>query len=387
MEIANRLKEIQPSATLQITAKAKLLKKQGKDIVNFAAGEPDFDTPQKIKDAAIKAIQEGFTKYTPESGIPELKEAISAKFKRDNGLEYTQDQIVVSCGAKHSLYNSLMALVNPNDEIIIIAPYWLSYPAMIMLTGGKPVILQTRQEEDFKIDFKKLEKLITKKTRGIIINSPSNPTGAVYERADLEQLARVCVNKDLWVISDEIYEKLIYDNYRHISIGSLNKDIYERTITVNGVSKTYAMTGWRIGYLGASPSIAKAIAAMQGHSTGNPTSISQKAALAALFMPESQILSFSQEFKSRRDFLVDKLQNIPQLACYKPKGAFYAYVDISALKILPFEFALRLLEEEFVAVVPMESFGSNYHVRLSFATGKEEIAKGAERIKRWIDKH
>jgi len=387
MQIAERLKDIQPSATLQISAKAKLLKKQGKDIVNFAAGEPDFDTPQKIKEAAIKAIQEGFTKYTPESGTPELKEAIASKFKRDNNLEYTQEQIVVSCGAKHSLYNSLMALVNLHDEVIIISPYWLSYPAMIMLAGGKPVVLDTRQEEGFKIDFPRLQKLTSKKTKGMIINSPSNPTGCVYSKDELQQLAKICVNKGMWIISDEIYEKLIYDNCQHISIASLNKDIYEKAITVNGVSKTYSMTGWRIGYLGAPVSIAKAIAAMQGHSTSNPASISQKAAQAALAMPDSEIASFIKEFSSRRDCLIKNLQKIPQVKAYKPKGAFYVYLDISALKIPPLEFATKILEEEFVALIPMESFGSQSHVRLSFATGQDEIIKGVERIKRWIDKY
>jgi aspartate aminotransferase len=386
MEIANRLKEIKPSETLQITAKAKLLKKQGRDIVNFAAGEPDFDTPQKIKDAAIKAIQEGFTKYTPESGTPELKEAIASKFKRDNNLNYNAEQIVVSCGAKHSLYNSLQALVNLGDEVIIIAPFWLSYPAMVKLAAGKPVIFQTFQEDGFKPDIKKLQQCISKRTKGIIINSPSNPTGYVFSKEELEQIAALCVAKDLWVISDEIYEKLIFDNCKHISIASLNKDIYERTITVNGVSKTYSMTGWRIGYLGAPLSLAKAIAAMQGHSTSNATSISQKAATAALLMPESELSSFIKEFSARRDCLVEELKKIPEISFFKPKGAFYVFVNIAGLKLTPFEFANRLLEEEFVALIPMESFGSSEHVRLSFATNQPELIKGTQRIKNFIKK-
>ncbi len=387
MQIADRLKDIQPSATLALTAKAKLLKKEGKEVINFAAGEPDFDTPQIIKDAAIKAIQEGFTKYTPESGTPELKEAISRKFKKDNNLDYAAEQVIVSCGAKHSIYNTLQAIINPKDEVIIISPYWLSYPAMVNLAGGKPIILTSLQSQDFKINFEKLEKLITKKTKAIIINSPSNPTGVVYSKAELEKIAAIAVTHDLNVISDEIYEKLIYGAEKHFSIASLGNEIYNRTITVNGVSKTYSMTGWRIGYLGAPKEIAKKIATLQGHSTSNPTSISQKGALAALNIPDSDLKPFIDEFASRRDILVEKLQEIPKLSVFKPRGAFYTFVDISKLKLTPADFAARLLDDCFVAVIPAESFGSKTHVRLSFATSKKDILEGVNRIKGWIEKN
>ncbi|MEW6008902.1 MAG: pyridoxal phosphate-dependent aminotransferase [Candidatus Omnitrophota bacterium] len=386
MEIAKRLKDLKPSQTLQITAKAKQLKKEGKDIINFAAGEPDFDTPQKIKDAAIKAIQEGFTKYTPESGIPELRGAISSKFKKDNSLEFTPEQIVVSCGAKHSIYNSLQALINPADEVIVISPYWLSYPHMVRLAGAIPVILETFAEDGFRIDFDRLEKIITKKTKLLIINSPSNPTGCVYSKEELEKIAKIAISKDIWIISDEIYEKLIYDGNKHISIASLGNEIYKKTITVNGVSKTYSMTGWRIGYLGAPLELAKAISMLQSHSTSHPTSISQKATIAALNMQDVEIAPFVNEFKMRRDCLIEKLSQIKQISFFKPKGAFYCFVDISSLKIPPAEFASRLLEEEFVAVIPAESFGSDKHIRLSFATSKEDLIKGAERIKNFISK-
>ncbi len=384
MQIANRLKDLKPSQTLQITAKAKQLKKEGKDIINFAAGEPDFDTPQKIKDAAIKAIQEGFTKYTPESGIPELRQAICDKFKRDNSLEFTPDQIVVSCGAKHSIYNSLQVLINAGDEVIIISPYWLSYPHMVRLAGGKPVMLETFARDDFKIDFNILKKLITKKTKALIINSPSNPTGCVYSKEDLEKIARIAVSKNIWIISDEIYEKLIYDGNKHVSLASLGPEIYAKTITVNGVSKTYSMTGWRIGYLGAPLEIAKAISMLQSHSTSHPTSISQKAALAALSMQETEIAPFVEEFQTRKNCLIEKLQEIQQISFFNPKGAFYCFVDISALKISPVEFASRLLEEEFVAVIPAESFGSDKHIRLSFATSQNDLIRGTQRIKDFI---
>lgn len=387
MQIADRLKDIQPSATLALTAKAKLLKKEGKEVINFAAGEPDFDTPQIIKDAAIKAIQEGFTKYTPVSGIIELRQAISRKFKKDNNLDYAAEQIIVSCGAKHSLYNTLQALINLKDEVIIISPYWLSYPEMVKLAGGKPVILTSLQSQDFELNFEKLEELITKKTKAIIINSPSNPTGVVYSKAELKKIAALAVKHDLYVISDEIYEKLIYGSEKHFSIASFGNEIYNRTITVNGVSKTYSMTGWRIGYLGAPEKIAKAIATLQGHSTSNPASISQKGALAALNIPDSDLKPFIDEFSSRRDLLIEKLQEIPKLSVFKPRGAFYAFVDISKLKLTPADFAARLLDDCFVAIIPAESFGSKNHVRLSFATSKKDIVEGASRIKGWVEKN
>ncbi|MBU2541863.1 MAG: pyridoxal phosphate-dependent aminotransferase [Candidatus Omnitrophica bacterium] len=385
MEKAKRLNEIKPSSTLAITAKAKLLKKQGRPIINFAAGEPDFDTPEQIKEAAIQAIRDGFTKYTPASGTPELKKAVQEKFKRDNNLEYSLDEIIISSGAKHSLYNSLQAIVNPHDEVIIISPYWLSYPEMIKLAGGKPVVLETKQKQGFKIDQKALESLINKKTKALIINSPSNPTGVVYSEAELMQIAEIVAKNKTFILSDEIYEKLIFDGQKHTSIASLNNEIYKQTITINGVSKTYSMTGWRIGFLGAPKEIAAAVASLQSHSTSNPASISQKAAVSALAMKDSEILPFINEFSKRRDCLTQKLGEIPGISFFKPAGAFYVFVNISGLKIAPMEFASRLLDEEFVACIPAESFGSKSHVRLSFATNNDEIIEGCRRIKKFIE--
>lgn len=290
MNLSQRVREISESPTLAITSRVKQLKKDGFDVINFAAGEPDFDTPQEIKQAAIKAINDGFTKYTPSTGIPELKKAISEKFRNDNSIEHRTDQIIVSSGAKHSLYNSLQAVLDKGDEVVIPKPYWVSYPEMVRLAEAKPVFLETEVRNNFKIEPKKLEKAITKKTKALILNSPSNPTGVIYSKEELKDIADICVKNKIIVISDEIYEKLIYDNQKHVSIASLGKDIYDLTITINGVSKAYSMTGWRIGYLGASEEIVKAIKKIQDHSTSNPVSISQMAALAALRMPEEQIL-------------------------------------------------------------------------------------------------
>ena len=317
IRLAKRTQNLNPSSTLAITAKTKKLKSEGHDIVNFAAGEPDFDTPDFIKDAAITAIKAGFTKYTPTTGIPELKKIIADKLRKDNSLEYDSSQIVVSCGAKHSIFNALFVLLNKGDEVIIPSPYWVSYPEMVRLSEGKPCFIETSPKNDFKITIKDLEKYINPKTKAIILNSPSNPTGCIYTEDELRQIAKICVAKKIFVISDEIYEKIMFDNLRHVSIASFGKDIYNLTITVNGLSKSYSMTGWRIGYLAGPADIVDAVSKLQDHSTSNPTSISQKAAVAALNVPDDFCKVMACEFQKRRDYAIERLNKIKNVAIKK----------------------------------------------------------------------
>lgn len=384
--LAERLKKINPSSTLAITAKAKKLKSEGRDIVNFAAGEPDFDTPDFIKDAAIEAIKTGFTKYTPTTGIPELKKLICEKFKKDNLLDYNPSQIVVSCGAKHSIFNTLFVLLNRGDEVLIPSPYWVSYPEMVNLCEGKPCLIKTSPENNFKITIKDLEKYINSKTKLIILNSPSNPTGCVYSPDELKGIAKTCVAKKIFVISDEIYEKIIYDNLKHVSIATLGKDIYDLTITINGLSKSYSMTGWRIGYLAGPSDIVDAISKLQDHSTSNPTSISQKAAVAALNAPDDFSRNMCQEFQKRRDYMIERLNRIKKIGYVKPQGAFYLFCDISKTGMDSQTFVNRLLDEASVAVIPGKGFGRDDYVRISFATSLEQIEKGIDGIEEWLNK-
>lgn len=386
IRLTQRLEKINPSSTLAITSKAKKLKSEGCDIVNFAAGEPDFDTPDFIKNAAIEAIKAGFTKYTPTTGTPELKKVISEKFKRDNGLDYTPDQIVVSCGAKHSIFNSLMALIDKDDEVLIPSPYWVSYPEMVNLCLGSLCFIETAPENNFKITISDLEKKITSKTKLLILNSPSNPTGCVYTKNELEGISEVCVQKKIFVISDEIYEKIIFDGLRHLSIASLGKEIYDLTITVNGLSKSHAMTGWRIGYLGGPSLIAEAISRLQDHSTSNPTSIAQKAAVAALSAPEDFSRNMCQEFQKRRDYVIERLKGMKKISYVKPQGAFYIFCDILKTDLASGVFANRLLDEKFIAVIPGDGFGRDDYIRISFATSMEQIEKGMDRIEEWLSK-
>lgn len=386
IKLAERLRKINPSSTLSITAKSKKLKSQGYDIVNFAAGEPDFDTPDFIKDAAISAIKEGFTKYTATTGIPELKKAISEKLKKDNSLEYAPSQIVVSCGAKHSIFNTLMVLLNKGEEALIPSPYWVSYPEMVNLCEGKAHFIKTSPENDFKIKIKDLEKSITSRTKLIVLNSPSNPAGSLYSKNELKEISRICAAKRIFVISDEIYEKIIYDNLEHISIASLGKDIYDLTVTINGVSKSHSMTGWRIGYLAAPSLIADAVSKLQDHSTSNPASISQRAALAALTAPDDFIRLMACEFQKRRDYAIEKLSEIKKIGFVKPKGAFYIFCDISKFGVDSLTFVNRLLEEAHVSVIPGDAFGINNYIRISFATNIQEIEKGINRLKDWVNK-
>ncbi|MDD4879101.1 MAG: pyridoxal phosphate-dependent aminotransferase [Candidatus Omnitrophica bacterium] len=385
MKISRRIEKVKESPTLAITAKAKEMKLKGEDVISFGAGEPDFDTPPHIKSSAIKAIEGGFTKYTASSGIPELKKAICEKFRNDNGLSYEPSQIVVSCGAKHSLYNIFQAVCDEGDEVIIPSPYWVSYTEMVKLAGGIPVILDTKQGDEFKVKPDFLKKVITKKTAAFILNSPSNPTGCVYNRSDLEGIAGVLINNKITVISDEIYEKLIYDGEKHISFASLSKEAYGLTFTVNGMSKSYSMTGWRIGYLAApSKELSAAVGRLQDHSTSNPVSFAQKAALEALKSDQKCVAEMVSEFEKRRDYMVDRINSMKGISCVKPKGAFYVFCDISKTEMGSFDFSKKLLEEAKVAVIPGEPFGWDTHIRLSFATGLDDIKKGLDRLDNWL---
>lgn len=387
MSLSQRAKDVSPSATLQITATANRMVREGKDVVAFGAGEPDFDTPDVIKAAAVRAIQDGFTRYTPTSGIPELKEAIRNKLKKDNGLDYSASSIIVSCGAKHSLYNTLQVLAGAGDEVLIPVPYWVSYPEMVKLAGATPVFVPTSLKNDFKINAKILQKYLTKKTKALVINSPSNPCGVVYSRKELEELADFCVKNNITCISDEIYEKIIFDGIEHVSIASLSDKIKKLTVTVNGFSKSYSMTGWRLGYLAAEPEIASAISNLQDHSTSNPTSFVQKAALAAFTLGEDFFEGVRTKFQERRDLIIGRLDQMKSKIGYKkPEGAFYIFCDISKTKMDSFTFAKRLLEEEQVALIPGAPFGCNDYVRISFATSMENIKKGFDRIEKWLAK-
>jgi aspartate aminotransferase len=384
--LADRLKEVKPSTTLAITSKAKKLKSEGRDIVNLSAGEPDFDTPDFIKEAAIKSIGSGFTKYTPTTGTPELKKLISEKFKAQNNLEYAPNQIIVSCGAKHSIFNTCLALINPGDEVIIPLPYWVSYPEMVSLCGGKSCFVKTTPSNNFKITAADLEISITSKTKLLILNSPSNPCGCVYSCDELKVIADICVKKNILVISDEIYEKIIFDGLKHASIASFNKDIYNLCVTVNGLSKSYSMTGWRLGYLGAPLDIAEAISKIQDHSTSNPTSFAQKGAEAALQGPSDFIDNLCRQFQERRDFIVSRLKKMHNISPVVPQGAFYIFCDISKTKLDSVTVANRLLEEANISVIPGDGFGMNDYIRISFANSKEQISKGMDRLQDWLSK-
>lgn len=384
--LAERLKKVNPSSTLAITSKAKKLKSEGRDIVNLAAGEPDFDTPDFIKEAAIEAIKSGFTKYTPSTGFLELKQAICEKFKKDNSLIYDPDQVVVSCGAKHSIFNSVFVLVDPEDEILIPSPYWVSYPEMVTLAGGTPRFIKTLPENGFKLTVEELEKHISSKTKALILNSPANPTGCLYTRQELEEIARACVRAKIFVISDEIYEKLVYDNAEFVSIAGLNDDIHSLTVTVNGVSKSFSMTGWRIGYLAGPSDIVGAIRKLQDHSTSNPCSISQKAALAALKAPDSFFKGIVEQFQQRRDFVVSRIRSMPKLNCVVPEGTFYVFCGVSKTGLDSLVFAERLLNETGVSLIPGRGFGEDGYIRISFATSMQQLQKGMDKLENWISK-
>ncbi|HZM03197.1 MAG TPA: pyridoxal phosphate-dependent aminotransferase [Candidatus Saccharimonadales bacterium] len=383
-KISRRAAVLTPSITLAIDAKAKQMKADGIDVVGFGAGEPDFATPKHITEAAIKALQEGFTKYTPSSGIPELRQAAADKFKRDNGLSYQPSQIIISCGGKHSCCNVILATCNPGDEVIIPAPYWLSYPEMVRLAEGTPVIIETSDKTEFKITPEQLRAAITPRTRLFILNSPSNPTGSLYTRDEIKALGDVCVEKDVLIMSDEIYEKLVYDGAEHASVASFSPAHFERTIIVHGLAKAYSMTGWRIGLTAAPAPIAKAIDAIQSHSTSNPTSFAQKGAVAALNGPQDHIAIWRAEFARRRAYAWKKLNSIPNVSCVNAKGAFYLFPNISKTGLKSMDFAAQLLEKEKVAVIPGLAFGADEYVRISYATSMENLEKGLDRMEKFI---
>ena len=390
MKLSARINSIKPSPTLAITMKANALRAEGRDVIGFGAGEPDFDTPDNVKKAAIQAIEEGFTKYTPVGGIDELKDAIIGKLNRDNKLNYTRAQIVVSCGAKHTLYNLAQVLFEEGDEVIIPSPYWVSYPDIVILTGAKPVILKTNASDGFKIGPGQLEEVINPRTRAVIINSPSNPTGAVYTQAELMELAEVFVKNDVLAISDDIYEKILYDGISFANMATVNADMKERTVVVNGVSKSHAMTGWRIGYAAGPVEIIAAATKLQSQNTSNPTSIAQKAAVEALNGDQAIVEAMVKEFEKRRNVMVDRLNAIPGITCMTPQGAFYVFPEIAGLlgrkyggKVLATssDVAAWLLDEANVAVIPGGEFGQDDHIRLSYATSMSNIEKGLKRIR------
>jgi len=382
-KISRRAASLSPSLTLAIDAKAKQMKADGLDVVGFGAGEPDFDTPQHIKDAAAKALADGFTKYTPSSGIPELRQAIADKFNRDNGLAYKPSQIIVSCGGKHSCYNVILATCEEGDEVIIPAPYWLSYPEMVKLTSATPIILETSDKTEFKVTPEQLRAAITPRTRLFILNSPSNPTGSLYSRAEIKALGDICVEKGVLIMSDEIYEKLVYDGAEHVSVASFSPAHYDHTILVHGFAKAYSMTGWRLGYLAAPEPIAKAIDAIQSHSTSNPTSFAQKGAVAALSGPQDHLKSWLAEYARRRGYAHKRLNSIPGISCVNAKGAFYLFPNISKLGLKSAEFCAKLLEQEKVAAVPGIAFGADDYLRISYATSMANIEKGLDRLEKF----
>ncbi len=387
--LAPRLSLIAPSPTLALDSKAKALQAQGLDIVNFGIGEPDFETPEHIKEAAIKAIKDGFTRYTAADGILELKEAVCEKFYRDNGLEYKPSQIVVSNGGKHTLYNLMMALFSPGDEVIVPSPYWVSYPPQILLTGAKPVIVKTLAEDNYCLTPALLEAAITPQTRGIIINSPSNPTGAAYSLENLQKLGEILLKHKIWIISDDIYEKVIFDDFKFYNLPMVLPDLYEQTVIAHGLAKTYAMTGWRIGFLAGPEKLARGVAKFQSHTTSNPCSISQKAAVAALRGPQETVGAMVESFQRRRDLVVGLLNEMPGLSCPTPQGAFYVFPDVSRCfgkkghKIIEnsADLADYLLEEAQVAISPGLAFGEDRAMRLSYATSDENIKRGLARMK------
>ena len=390
MELSKIALSVSPSPTLAIDSKAKAMKAQGIDVIGFGAGEPDYDTPDNIKEAAVKAISEGKTKYTPASGIPELKKAVIKKFMDDNSIEYEQNNIVISNGAKHSLMNSFYAICNPGDEVVIPAPYWVSYPEFAKLAGAVPVFLYTKESEGFEFDIDTLKKHLTKKTKAISINSPSNPTGMIYSDELLTQIAQLAIERDLIIISDEIYESLTYDGIKHNSIVTLVPEVKDRTIIINGVSKTYAMTGWRIGYSATSAKITSIMSNIQSHGSSNPNTIAQYAAVEAITGPKDNVETMRQNFSLRRDYMVKTINDTPFLSCVKPLGAFYVMMNISQTKGKTYDnkvvidssdkFSELLLGDYNTAVVPGSGFGTDDHVRLSYATSMENIKKGLLRI-------
>ncbi|HEV2842253.1 MAG TPA: pyridoxal phosphate-dependent aminotransferase [Chthoniobacterales bacterium] len=380
MEISARAAQLTASLTLSIDSKAKAMKAEGIDVCGFGAGEPDFDTPDHIKAAAIAALEAGFTKYTPSGGLPELRQAIAEKLEADNQLKYRPSQIVVSSGAKHSCYNAILATCQAGDEVLIPSPYWVSYPDMVRLAGAEPVIVPTTERNGWKMRASDFENAMTPRTKMLILNSPGNPTGSVYTREELEGIVEVAAEEDIYILSDEIYEKLVYDDVQHVSIASLSQEAYDLTITVNGFSKAYAMTGWRLGYMAAPEAVAKAADNIQSHSTSHPCSFAQRGAVAALKGDQQPLADMRDEFAMRRSYMFDRITKIPNITAVKPEGAFYILVNISQLGLSSQNFADRLLSKANVAVVPGIAFGDDRTVRLSYATSIDVIKKGLDRF-------
>lgn len=392
MKLAKRVSTLTPSSTLAITAKAKALKAEGHDVIGLGAGEPDFNTPEHILEAAIKAMKEGHTKYTPSGGLASLKEAIIKKFQQDQGLDYQPSEIIVCTGAKHALYTLFQVILDEGDEVIIPTPYWVSYPEQVKLAGGVPVFVEGREENQFKVAPEQLKEAITDKTKAVIINSPSNPTGMIYTKEELQALGEVCLERNVLIISDEIYEKLTYDGHQHVSIAEISPQLKENTIIINGVSKSHSMTGWRIGYAAGDECIIKAMTNLASHSTSNPTSIAQYAAIAAYEGPQEPVETMRKAFEDRLNIIYEKLVNIPGFSCIKPQGAFYLFPNAKeAAAKTGFDhvddFVKAILEEEKVALVPGSGFGAPDNVRLSYATSLELLDKAIERIKRFVVNH
>ncbi|QTN01485.1 aminotransferase class I/II-fold pyridoxal phosphate-dependent enzyme [Sediminibacillus dalangtanensis] len=392
MDLANRVKTLTPSSTLAITAKAKELKSQGHDVIGLGAGEPDFNTPQTVLDAAEKAMREGHTKYTPSGGLPALKEAIIKKLKQDQQLEYTPEEIIVTNGAKHGLYTLFQVLLDPGDEVIIPAPYWVSYPEQVKLAQGMPVVVESKEANQFKVTPEQLEQAITDKTKAVILNSPSNPTGAMYSEEELKALGDICLKHDLLIVSDEIYEKLIYTEQQHVSIAQLSGPLKKQTVIINGVSKSHSMTGWRIGYAAGDSTIIKAMTGLASHSTSNPNSIAQYAALEAYSGSQDKVEEMRQAFQERLENLYQLITDIPGVSCVKPKGAFYLFPNVrEAVKANGFsnvdDWVAALLEEEKVALVPGSGFGAPENIRLSYAISLPQLEEAANRIKRFVQNH
>ncbi len=394
LTLSTKALAVKPSSTLAITAKAAELRSQGVDVVGFGAGEPDFPTPENICNSAIEAINAGFTKYTAASGIKELKQAVSEKFKSFNGLSYAPDQIVISNGGKHSLTNVFTVLLNPGDEVIIPAPYWLSYPEIVKLAGGVSVFVRGEKAQGYKVNVEQLKAATTNKTKALILNTPNNPTGMIYSEEELRAIADYAVENDIYVVSDEMYEQLVYNNNKHVSIASFNEEIYKRTITVSGLAKSYAMTGWRIGYTGSSKEIAKLMGSVQSHQTSNPNSIAQKAAVEALTGDQSTVTMMIKEFDNRRKYMYDRVKNMKYVSSLEPNGAFYLFIDVSEVLNKSYKgekiettakMAEILIEEYNVAIVPCADFGFPDHIRLSYAIKIETIDKGLTRIEKFLD--
>ncbi|GEN45128.1 pyridoxal phosphate-dependent aminotransferase [Alkalibacillus haloalkaliphilus] len=392
MELADRVQSLTPSTTLAITSKAKALKAEGHDVIGLGAGEPDFNTPQYILDAAKEAMEEGKTKYTASGGLPELKEAIIQKFKRDQGVEYKDNEIIVTTGAKHALYTLFQVLLNRGDEVIVPIPYWVSYPEQIKLAEGQPVYVKASEDNSFKITPEQLEESVTEYTKAVVLNSPSNPTGVLYTAEELKALGEVALKHNIFIVSDEIYEKLIYGDKEHVSIAQLSDELKEQTIIINGVSKSHSMTGWRIGYAAGNQTIIQAMTNLASHATSNPTSIAQYAAIAAYNHSEEEIDKMKVAFEERLNKLYNWLLEIPNVTCVKPDGAFYLFPNVKAVvEQSPFdsvdEWVKQLLEEEKLAIVPGSGFGAEDNVRLSYATSLDQLEEAAARLKRFVEKY